>query len=510
MDLILYNGTIISMDKRNTIFNWVALDNGRIVDLGIDDGYKKYFRETNEAINLKGKTVLPGFYDSHVHLVQSGLNALCIDLSKAKSINDILEIIREKALIMPKGELIRAIGFDEMKISEKRLPTRHELDNSAPDNPVWINRVEYHTSVVNSLALHILNLPFNLEGIVKDDRGLPTGQLKGEANTFVRNKMLGIIPNSMRSNGISKALTSAVEKGITSVNAMEGGFLFHDKDAEFILENINALPIDIALFYQTVDVDRVVKNNLKRIGGCIFLDGSFGSRTAALTEVYHDNSDTWGTLFFSQEEINEFVLKAHKAHLQIAVHAIGSKAIEQILKAYEYAQEIYPREDARHRIEHFELPSKEQLMRAAKLKVIASMQPTYEYFWGGKGHMYETRLGPNRRKLTNPLRKIIDYGILISGGSDSDVTPMDPILGIHSAVNHPTPEHRISIFEAIKLFTINGAYGVFEENIKGSVELGKYGDLVILDKNPLESDKERLKDIKVVSTIKEGNIIYLR
>jgi hypothetical protein len=507
VDLLLYNGLILTVDEKNNFANWVAVSNGKVLDIGKDDGYKKYIKSTSEAIDLKGKTVLPGFYDSHVHLAQTGLNMLCVDLSNVKSIKELLELIKKKANEIPKGELIRAIGFDESKIKEKRFPTRYELDYCAPDNPVWINRVEYHTSIVNSMALHMLNLPFNLEGIVKNEKGLPNGQLRGKANSISRNKMLGIISDNMRSEGIDKALTIAIENGITTINAMEGGFLFYDKDAEYILENKSTLPIDVVLFYQIVDIEKVINKGLKRIGGCLFLDGSFGSRTAALDSPYNDLDGINGTLFFSQEELNDFVLRAHRNNLQITVHAIGSRAIEQILNAYEYAQNVFHRKDHRHRIEHFELPSQEHIERAARLNLILSMQPTYEYYWGGSGKMYETRLGTDRRKLTNPLKKIIDNGLIIAGGSDSDVTPMNPILGIYSAVNHPTNEYAIDVLDAIRLFTINGAKAVFEEEYKGSIEVGKYADFVILDKNPLRVNKEDIKNIRVVATIKEGNIL---
>ena len=501
MDLLLYNGTILTMDEKNTVKEWAVIKNGRIFDLGNGDGFKRYIEISNEALDLYGKTLLPGFYDSHVHLVQTGFNLLSLDASKIKCIPELLELICSKSKKTVNGELIRVIGYDESKVAEKRLPTRYELDNCSQNNPVWVNTIEYHTSVVNSLALHMLKLPFNLEGVMRDERNLPDGRFISKASSMVRNNIFNMIDDNVRKEGVSKALNLAIENGVTSINAMEGGFTFHDKDAKFISRNKD--------FFQTVDVKKVLNEGLNRIGGCIFLDGSFNSRTAALSESYYDDSSTSGILYFSQDELNKFVLEAHKNNMQIAIHAIGDKAIDQILNAYEYALYLYPKKDHRYRIEHFELATEKQINRAKKLNLILSMQPAYEYFWGGVGGMYDLRLGPKRSKTTNPLRKIVDKGLIIAGGSDSDVTPISPILGIHTAVNHPTVESSVSVLEAIKMFTINGAKSVFEENIKGSIEIGKYGDFVILDKNPLNIEKTDIKDIKVEGTIKEGNILFI-
>lgn len=510
VDLLLYNGTILTIDDNNTVVNWIAAKDGKIIDLGCGSGYNQYINTTSEALDLMGKTVLPGFYDSHVNLVQTGLNLLSLNMSEVRCMDELFSMIRHKASQIPEGETIRGIGFDELKLIEKKMPTRYELDRCAPNNPVWISRVDYHTSIVNSLALHMLNLPFNLEGIVRDGRSLPNGQLTGRASALVRSYMLGRIPETEISKGVYKALTIAVENGITSINAVEGGFTFHDQLAEFMLENKNSFPIDITLFYQTVNVEKILSKGLKRIGGTIFLDGSFGSRTAALAEPYSDDGSKTGTLYFSQEELNSFVLEAHRNDLQIAVHAIGSRAIEQALTAYENAQSLYPRNDPRHRIEHFELPTDKHIKRARALGLVASVQPAYEYLWGGAGKMYETRLGEARRKHTNPFSKYIKAGLIVTGGSDSDLTPMNPLLGIYSAVNHPTDEYAISVQDAIKLFTINGAKAVFEEETKGSIEKGKTADMVILDANPFEVSLSKINEISVVATIKEGNIIFIK
>lgn len=188
--------------------------------------------------------------------------------------------------------------------------------------------------------------------------------------------------------------------------------------------------------------------------------------------------------------------------------AIGDRAIEQVLDAYENALEIYGREDHRHRIEHFELATKEQIKRAAAMNLVISAQPTFEYFWGNEGGMYERRLGKEMASRTNNFRYILDSGIVLCGGSDSDINEINPLLAIHAAVNHPKKHHSIEPVEALGMFTVNSAFANFEEDIKGSLEKGKYGDFVVLDKDILTVDKDCIKDIVVESTYKEGNMVF--
>ena len=506
-DLILYNGNIITF-LGGQPFHWIAIKNRIITQMGFKEDYLHIADNNTELIDLKEKTVLPGFYDSHVHLVQTGLNSISVDLSNATSFNEVFKFIKDYCDITPKDTLVRAAGLDETKLKEKRLPTRYEIDKISPDHPVWINRKEYHTSILNSLALHRFTIPLNLKGVLKNEANVPTGVLTHTANALVRKQILESISNKVRFSAVNNTLKDAIAKGVTTINAMEGGYTFHDKDAEFIYDTKDDYPIDIILFYQTINVDKVMEKNLNRIGGSIFLDGSFGSRTAALCEPYKDDDTKSGILYYTQEELNAFVLKCYENNIQLGTHAIGELAIEQIISAHEFANSIYPNKKLRHRIEHFELPSNDHINRARKLGLIASVQPTYEYFWGGKGKMYDKRLGEERTMKTNPYKSMIHSDLIVCGGSDSDVTPINPLLGIYSAVNHPNENERVTVLEAIKIFTINSAYAVFEEDKKGSIEVGKYADLVVLNENPLTIDSKKIKDISIVATIKEGNILY--
>lgn len=507
IDMLLYNGQIYTIDKENNVETWMAIKDGKIYDLGRADTYKKYINSTKNLIDLEKKIVFPGFYDSHVHLVQTGLNTMAIDASKVENIKELQELIKSRAILTPEDELINVIGYDEYKVEEKRIPSRQELDKCSKKHGIWVNTVEYHTGVVNSYLLHKLKLPFNLEGISRDEKGMPDGRMYGKASAFVRNTILGNIADSERAEGVFKSISRAAAKGVTTINAMEGGFSFHNKDAIFIEKSKYDYDLDLVLFYQTVNMNKAKEIDAEKLGGCIFIDGSFMTRTAALKEPYEDDKTTNGVLYFTQEELDKFVIQAHSENYQIALHAIGERAIDQVLNSFEKAIHLYPDIKHRHRIEHFELATDEHMKKARELNLIISAQPSYEYLWGGEGKLYDIRLG-DRRFNTNRFRSLIDKGLLIIGGSDSDVTPIDPLLGIQAAISHPIEKWSIDRIEAVKMFTINAAYAVFEEEVKGSLEVDKMADLVILDEDPFKVEKNRIKDIKIISTIKQGKVIY--
>lgn len=485
---------------------WVAIQDGIILQTGSKDQWPEWADESWEVMDAGNGTVLPGFIDSHFHLVQAAINRRSMDLSDCTSFEEIGQKILQASRKNP-GMPIRGIGLDQQKLVENRLPTRNELDPFCNDAPVFLNSVEYQKSVLNTYALLYYKIPFTLEGVEFDRNQMPTGIITHHANSILRGNVLKNIPNSKRMEAAQELLQEVAKQGITTINAMEGGRMYSDKDAEFVYENKDSFPIDVALFYQTMDVELIKEMNLNRIGGCFYLDGTFSARTAALSFDYADSPGTRGGLNFTQEELNEFVLECYSNKLQLALYTIGDRAIEQALTAHEHALARTGNYGLRHRLEHVELPTEDHLRRAVDLGLVFSMTPAYEYFWGGPGKMNEKRLGKNYR-LTNPLRRIVDAGITICGGSDCDVTPADPLLGIHAAVNHPVMEHRITLMEALRMYTINGAYGIFEEKIKGSLEPGKVADIVILDRDLTAVPPEEIKDVRVRAALRKGRLLY--
>ncbi|SMP52253.1 amidohydrolase [Anoxynatronum buryatiense] len=507
--LLFFNGEILTLTETMPQADWLLVADGKITAVGRGSEWERY-QAGATSVDLAGRTLIPGLIDSHVHLMETALNEVGINVGACGSVDEIIAHIRNNQGRHAWGKLIHCVGLEEVKLKEKRMPTRFELDTVITDRMLWISSVEYHVSVVNTLGLRWLDLPFNLEGIQRNEAGVPTGVLTGRANFFARKKLLGLTTDQTREKGVRQVLSRAIEKGVTTINAMEGGFLFHDQDALYVLRSLEKMPIDVAFFYQTTDVAKVVALGLDKIGGCIFVDGSFGAHTAALDYPYSDRGESMGTLFFHFEEIRDFVSESMKHNLTVTLHAIGTRAIRLVLEAYREGRRLHPCSTSILRIEHFELPNQDLIEQAVLLKVILSMQPAYEYFWGGSGGMYEERLGEQRRCRTNPLKTLWKQGCIIAGGSDSDVTPIDPLLGIHAAVNHPTESERLAPLEALAMFTLNGAKAIGQQGEKGTLEVGRLADLCILEENPLRVNPEKIKDIQVTATIKKGKILFER
>ena len=265
-------------------------------------------------------------------------------------------------------------------------------------------------------------------------------------------------------------------------------------------------------YFQATDVLKAQAWGLERIGGCLLADGSYGEHTTALKEPYFDDPATRGDLYFNDRELDDFVGRAHRAGLQISLHAIGDRAIEQVLSAYERALKKWPREDHRHRIEHFSLPTRAQIEKAAELGVAVAMQPNFaalppDHQPGAFRVAGYKQLGPERISRRHPYRWILDAGVLVAGGSGTR-TP-DPLEGIRAVAAHPEEERRLTTYEALSLFTVNAARIGFQEKEKGTLEPGKAADLVVLNRNPLTLEPDRLDHVRVEMTI-AGGVIHPR
>lgn len=506
-DIIIINGKCITMEADEQ-FDWIAIKKDKIYDLGKGDDYFSLIGVSSIVINARGKTVLPGFIDSHFHVIQTAMNEDSIDLNSAYSYEDIGEKIKLTEKENP-GEVIFAVRLDKENLKEKAYPDRHVLDKFSSNVPIWINNVDYQISILNTYGLLFYKIPFRMEGIEVDKNGVATGIFRGKANAILRKRILDNYPNKKRHETVEELMPNLLNVGITTINAMEGGYMYSDKDADFIYERKSEFPVDMALFYQSLNLEKVKEKNLSRIGGSLYIDGTIGARTAALTFEYNDYKGKMGSMIFSQEELNEFVAECYIKHLQLSLYTIGDRAIEAALNAHEYALHKTGIKGLRHRMEHVILATIPQIQKASRLGIIFSMNPTYETFWGGKGKMYNERLGEGYVE-TNKFREILDNGVVLCGGSDSDVCPYNPFIGIHGAVNHPVAKHRITPMEALRMYTINGAYGIFEEKIKGSLAKGKLADVIVLNQDLSEVKDEDLDKVKVVTTIKSGEVLQNR
>jgi len=361
---------------------------------------------------------------------------------------------------------------------------------------------------VNTRGLELLAAPEGTPGVMCDTAGRPNGLLSDKANNLAFDTFSEHFgADEKAAEMIGRAIQKAHAVGITTLHALEGGLTSNDEAVEEFLVAIPSLPLRFVVYYQTMNVDKVIKLGLPRIGGCgcICLDGDIGPHTAALSEPYADDPDCYGTLYHTQEEIDAFVLKAHQAGLQVAMHAVGDAAVEQALNAYEKALATYPRDDHRHRIEHCEVIREDQIQRAQRLGVALAIQPPFNYYWPHTE--YYPTLGEERAWKADPVRTLVRPGLLIAGGSDSTVTPLGPLIGVHAAVNHSNPAERVSVQEGLELYTINAARIAFQEADRGSLEVGKLGDLVVLAKDPFETDPSHIKDIPVEMTVIGGEVV---
>lgn len=494
------NAVVHTMDERRPSASWFTVLGERFQRVG--DGPPP--EDVKARVDLGGRCVVPGFVDSHIHFFQTGLDLLFVDLSAATALEDLAE--RLLAGARGKRSWVFAHSFEEEKLSDAERLTRRELDRVFPYRPVWVNRVDYHSAIVNTAALRRLEIPPGTPGLLYDGAE-PNGILRAQAYLFAKTRVSRMYPVEVKERAVKAAAQACVAKGITAVHALEGGKLFGDEGVQTVLKKIDGLPLDVTLFLQEMNTFFCTKLGFEHLGGCVLLDGSIGSYTAALDDDYQGLPGARGVLYEKARDLSTFIEEAHAAGAQLAFHAIGPRAIEQVLSAYERAFHKAPRFDHRHRIEHFELASDEQIERCAEIGVVVAMQPTFEHLWGGPEGMYASRLG-ERWRHTNRLRTISDRGVVIAGGSDANVTPPDPLLGIHAAVNHPNRDERVDVTRALRMMTLDAAYAGKNERRHGSVQPGKEASFAVLDEDLLRVPSERLREVSVLETWSLGRRVF--
>jgi len=503
------NANIITMDSQRPRAEALVVRNGRILAVGIWEDVAPQAQGIT-VLDLTSTTVLPGLIDTHAHFLWTALSLAALDVSAAKDHPSLQAIVEETAANTPGGEAILGMGFTEYALDTTRFsPIVQALDAVAPQNPVYLIGVTGHVSAVNTRALEFLALPDDAPGVMRDAVGRPTGLLADKANSLAGERFsLAFGADEKAGAMVNLAIEKAHSVGITTLHALEGGLISEDEAVNDLLAAIPNLPLRFVLYYQIMDVDKVLELGLPRIGGCILLDGDVDPHTAALSEPYADDPTCYGTLYYTQDEINTFVLEAHKAGLQVAMHAVGDGAVEQALNAYEAALAAHPRADHRHRVEHCEVIREDQIRRAQRLGVALAIQPPFNHFWPHT--QYYATLGEERAQKVDPVRRLIRPGLLVAGGSDSTVTPLGPMIGVHAAVNHSNPAERVDVQEGLELYTMNAARIAFEEHNKGSLEVGKLGDFVVLGEDPFEVDPGHIKDIAVEMTVIGGEVVYRR
>jgi predicted amidohydrolase YtcJ len=495
---VIQNANIITMENQAARAQALTVQGARISAVGSNADVQSFIDQGWPVLDLKGQTVLPGFIDTHEHMMLTGLMAAAVHLDDVEDIEQLLGKMDQQAKQTPKGVWIRGSYLNEQNLAEKRMPHRADLDRVCPDHPVFLLHATCHMGSFNSQAMELINLPPALDG-VDQVSGQPTGVVRDPGIlTFVHPAMSSLIAETEKVEFLQKASRMALDSGITTLHALDGGDL-GPGDTKVIWANRDKLPLRIVCYNQSMDLSEVKELELTRVGGCICSDGAFEAHTAALFEPYADEPDNYGELTYSQATMDKFILEANRAGLQIAVHCESERSIEQVLWAMEKALRDFPRADHRHRIEHLELPTYNQIDRMAKAGIMTGMQPAFIPAFIGQKHMefYASLLGAARLNRVHPYRTILDHGIPICGGSDSPVTAYDPLAGIQAAVNHPNADERVTLHEALEMFTATAAWSAFEEKEKGTIELGKLADLVVLSADPFAVDAAKIAGINI-------------
>ncbi len=502
-DLVFTNGALLLMSEGRGRAEALAVRDGRILALGSAQEILELTDEHTQVVDLKGRAILPGFIDAHMHLVSQGLQetGYVLDLSEARSRDGALERVREAVRARGSGAWVVGRGWDESRWPEGRAITRSDLDRIAPENPVALSRVDGHLLVINARALELIRVEAPPEEF-DPERGLLRERTAWRFLAQVRP------PEEEIERAILAAQRLAHSLGVTAVHDVVQAehiraYLRAKRDGKLTLRvRLNPVVELLDAFLEVGLATGFGDEGLKLGAIKIFTDGSIGARNAALLEPYADEPSTRGKLNYAQEELNQLARKAHEAGFQLMLHAIGDRAIEAALRALEQAG-VGPGDRAR--IEHFELPRPEHLERAARRGVIASMQPNFLRWSGPKG-LYEARLGPERDRRIDPHRWVLEHAVPLAFGSDG--MPFGPLYGIHCAVHAPHEPQRLTVEEALRAYTLGAAYAGFDEDALGSLEPGKWADLVVLSEDPTACPPERLRGIQVVKTYVAGRQVH--
>jgi predicted amidohydrolase YtcJ len=492
----LYRASRVITLSHPTTGEWILVDGRHVERVGTGD-----LPDADLTIDLPGTTVVPGFIDSHVHLTATGRSIANEDVRNTASREELLDVVRARSTT-GKGP-VHLEGFDESRWGRPELPTAGDLD-ALTALPVVVTRMDGHISVVSSEVLGTVDLS-DADGVEMGEEGRPTGRLTGEANR----RVVSWVESSYDPNRIEEfqlqAAGLAAARGATAVHEMS----LDASDLEVLLGHRRRLPVDVSPTSSSMSLPESIERGFLAVGGDLPADGSIGARTAALAHPYEDGPER-GELYHDDDALAEFFHAGHNAGLQVGVHAIGDRAIEQVLRTWE---RVYLALDSRerrhfrarrHRIEHFVLPSAHQIERAAMLGLAVSVQPAFDRLWGQGGGMYEERLGPARAMAAHPIRTMLERGIEVGVGSDSPVTPLDPMLAIAALEGHHEPAQRLTRLEALKLHRVGSARLGHQDDKKGALEPGRHADFAAYDEDPLEvTSPEGLRPVLTVSLGRE-------
>jgi len=533
-DIVIINGKVLTIDKENPIAEAVAIKGEKIIAVGTTSKISGMIAKgATEVIDAAGRLVIPGFNDAHVHF--GPLDPDFIELRYTTDPSVITEKVRLQVAKSKPGQVVRGGHWVHELFTDKKWPSKELIDKVSPENPVLLERADGHSILVNSYVLKMSGItmetkdPFGGE-IQRDPlTGEPTGILKDAAMNLIKSGDATVTRSpeeekERNRQGYLLAMKEARELGVTSIqNAGAADFTAYERLKQ---EGLLTTRIDIGAPL-TGDIDvlnkyREQEKSYPRDGNWIrfgylkaFADGSIGSSTALMFEPYTDNPSSPGLAMWPYEELENMVLTADKMGFQIGIHAIGDKANNWVLNAYEKAIEVNGKRDSRHRDEHTQTVQLSDIPRFAKLGVIPSMQPTHCI---SDKLFYEKRVGFERCRGTYAWRSFLNEGAMLAFGTDYQVEPLNPMEGLYAAVSRKDrlgeegegwfPEQKLTMEEAIRYYTLGSAYAQFMEDRKGMIKTGYLADIVIVDKDLLTIPEDQIMKTKVDYTIAGGTIVF--
>jgi predicted amidohydrolase YtcJ len=531
-ELILTNGRIWTGNEVQPWASAVAISGNKIVAVGETIQIRKLATPTTTVIDLGGKFAMPGINDSHIHFLGSALKLFEVDLTGARSLEEIQRRLAKFAKDNPDEKWITGSGWEYSYLPNQRLPTRGDIDAVVSDRPVFLSSYDGHTAWVNSKALEIagVNAQSKFAGygqIVVDERGQPTGVLKEGAQRLVR-RAIPEASHERKLEALRREMQIANSLGITSIQNASGSAAEVELYKELLDRSELKLRVRFAIsvgpLTTQTDIDRIAalakqySGPMLQVGSIkIVLDGVIETHTAAMLAPYSDDPKNSGRPSFTQEQLNNVVAMADRAGLQVLIHAIGDAAIHMALDAYQNAEKVNGRRDSRFRIEHIETISATDIPRFAKLGVIASMEPIHAD--PATVEVWSRAIGPERTKRGFVWHSLESAGARLIFSSDyPSAISLDPMRGLHNAVNRQTidgqppggwfPEQRVSVATALNAYTVSGAYASFEESAKGKIAPGMFADMLVLTADPFAVNPSRLYQTRVTMTIFDGRVNY--
>jgi len=529
-ELVLLNARIYTVDPYLKLAQALAIREGRIVAVGTTEEMKHWTGPDTKVVDLDGKLVLPGFNDAHTHLGHAGAELISVNLKDTRSIAELQQRIRARLASYAPGEWVTGSGWDQSLWAENRYPTRADLDPVSSEHPMMFTRVDGHSAIANSRALELAGITRDTpdpEGgeIVRDAQGEPTGWLKENATELVA-RLIPAPTMEWRKRALAAALAEAARYGVTSVQddsvrfgSWENFLAMRElkNEGKLTLRITEWLPFDLPIEkLKEMQREGGTDDPWLRTGALKYqIDGSGGSRTAAMLEPFAVEPANRGMMFYEPEELKRLVVERDAAGFQMALHAIGDRAIRVTLDAFEAARAANGRRESRHKIEHVQYVHREDVPRFKELGVIASMQPCHllaEIRWT------RTLLGPEREHQAYAVNSLLKAGAVVALGTDYPVENIPPLRGLYAAVAREfeaggpaggwQPQERINLEQAIRAYTWGSAYAEFSEAKKGTLTPGKFADLVVLSKDITRLPARELLDTEVLLTMVGGRIVY--